>query len=532
MTFVKVSRLALALSVLATQASRAQPHAGPPAPSPYIRKISDPFIFVGGGSGVIISADGYALSNFHVVSIIPGEGDRGRFMVRRAGGDLLEARVVGLDPEGDLALLKIRSAKPLPFAPIRPSATVKGGEPCHAVGNPFALGGQPAEPSISSGIVCGVGVGMDVMYSETILTDAAINPGNSGGPLYDAEGNLIGINGRIATRFQTRFNTGAGYAIASDYVSRLLPQLMACQGGYVRHADLPAGLVMRPFGGRPRGGGAVAGSAGMSIQRVQPGSDAEKAGFRSGDRILAIGGETLSAPARFVAAVQQAPVGLPLQVTVGRGEPQEEIGLSVTTVPKWSMNWVFPMPPVGPRDLGATFEPEGKGMRVASVLPMGPAWRGGLKAGDRVTGLRAGANRAVPLDVKELNKGFQPANPREAGAVRFEIARGADETEETLTLDVMPGDPGIALTFHASPGFSVKPAEGGGLRVDDLFPAAAAPAAFAKGDLILAAGGKPVASHWDLLEAFQKAKTGETVTLSVKRASGATETVSLFLNHY
>lgn len=520
-----------ALAVFASLPAFALPPAATaPAPGAYIRKISDPFIFVGGGSGVIISEDGYALSNFHVVSVIPGEGDRGRFMVRRSGGDILEARVVGLDPEGDLALLKIRNAKPLPFAPLRSSATVKGGESCHAVGNPFALGNQPAEPSISSGIVCGAGVGMDVMYSETILTDAAINPGNSGGPLFDADGNLIGINGRIATRFQTRFNTGAGYAIASDYITRLMPQLMACQGGYVRHADLPAGLVMRPLGNRPRGAGAD--GTGLSIQRVIKESDAEKAGFRSGDRILAVEGEALSAPARFVAMLERAPVGRPLRVAVGRGSSGDLVDLVVTTVPKWSMGWVFPMPPVGARDLGVTFEgltgDEG-GLRVKEIAAGSPADRGGVEKGDRVTAVRTSANRAVPLDAAELNKGFQPANQREFAPIRIDVARD----EEERTLDVPVGDPLIALSFHASLGFSVNPADGGGLRVEEVFPQAVpTPAPWTRGDLILQAGGKPVGSQWDLLEAVQKAKAGEAVTFSVKRLSGAAENITLTLSHY
>ena len=141
----------------------------------------------GGGSGVVISPDGYALSNFHVVK------PTGNYMqCGMADGKLYDAVLVGIDPTGDVALIKLLGRDDFPTAELGDSDLVRAGDWCFAVGNPFLLA-TDFQPTISYGIVSGVHryqppAGTLLEYADCIQTDAAINPGNSGGPLFNAQG--------------------------------------------------------------------------------------------------------------------------------------------------------------------------------------------------------------------------------------------------------------------------------------------------------------------------------------------------------
>ena len=175
----------------------------------------------GGGSGVLISPDGYALTNFHVVQ--PAG------ITMRCGlndGELYEAVLVGLDPTGDLAVIKLLGKDAFPYAPIGDSDTVSVGDTCYTIGNPFLLATN-LQPSVSAGIVSGVHryqfpAGTLLEYADCLQVDAAINPGNSGGGLFNASGELIGINGRASFEKRGRINVGAGYAISANQVQNFL----------------------------------------------------------------------------------------------------------------------------------------------------------------------------------------------------------------------------------------------------------------------------------------------------------------------
>ncbi len=161
----------------------------------------------GGGSGVIISADGYALTNFHVNRSF-WRSDAMRLEQRRDGrSDYCRYR-----PTGDLALIKLDGRDDFPAATIADSDTVRAGHWCFAAGNPFVLATN-LQPTVTWGIVSGVHryqypSGTILEYTDCIQTDAAINPGNSGGPLYNANGDLIGINGRCSFEKRGRVNVG------------------------------------------------------------------------------------------------------------------------------------------------------------------------------------------------------------------------------------------------------------------------------------------------------------------------------------
>ena len=175
----------------------------------------------GGGSGVVISPDGYALTNFHVVQ------PAGNYMKCSLNdGRLYDAVIVGIDPTGDVAVIKLEGRNDFPVATLADSDQVKVGDWCFAVGNPFLLA-TDFQPTVTYGIVSGTHryqypAGTLLEYADCIQTDAAINPGNSGGPLYDANGDLIGVNGRGSFEKRGRVNVGVGYAISINQIKHFL----------------------------------------------------------------------------------------------------------------------------------------------------------------------------------------------------------------------------------------------------------------------------------------------------------------------
>ena len=161
----------------------------------------------GGGSGVVITPDGYALTNYHVAKPC------GEFMqCSMNNGVLYDAVIVGIDPGGDVALIKLLGRDDFPNATLGDSDKLRVGDWCFAVGNPFLLA-TDFQPTVSYGLVSGVHryqypAGTLLEYADCIQTDAAINPGNSGGPLFNAKGELVGINGRGSFEKRGRVNVG------------------------------------------------------------------------------------------------------------------------------------------------------------------------------------------------------------------------------------------------------------------------------------------------------------------------------------
>lgn len=178
----------------------------------------------GGGSGVLISSDGYAISNYHVTS---GSGD---FM--KCGlndGRVYDAVIVGIDPTGDVALIQLQGRSDFTPATAGNSDQVQVGDEVMALGNPFLLAAD-FSPTVTYGIVSGVRryqypANTFLEYTDCIQIDASINPGNSGGPLFDINGNWIGINGRASFEKRGRVNSGAAYAISVNQVLKFVDHL-------------------------------------------------------------------------------------------------------------------------------------------------------------------------------------------------------------------------------------------------------------------------------------------------------------------
>jgi len=234
----------------------------------------------GGGSGVIISADGYAVTNFHVAD------PAGNFMkcsIPEDGGKVYDAVIVGVDPVGDVAVIKLLGRDDFPAAEIIDSNTVQAGDWCFAVGNPFLLA-TDLQPTVTWGIVSGVHryqypAGTLLEYTDCLQTNAAINPGNSGGPLFNDQGQLIGINGRGSFEKRGRVNVGVGYAISINQVMNFLGYLKS--GRIVDHATLGA-TVTTDTEGR------------VVVTNILSSSDAYRRGLRYGDEIVSFGNREIT----------------------------------------------------------------------------------------------------------------------------------------------------------------------------------------------------------------------------------------------
>ena len=178
----------------------------------------------GGGSGVLISADGYAISNYHVTS------GSGSFMkCGLSNGKLYDSVIVGIDPTGDVALIQLQGRTDFEFAQPGDSNEVRVGDEVMALGNPFLLASD-FSPTVTFGIVSGIHryqypANTFLEYTDCIQIDASINPGNSGGPLFDIQGRWIGINGRASFEKRGRVNSGAAYAISVNQVQLFIEHL-------------------------------------------------------------------------------------------------------------------------------------------------------------------------------------------------------------------------------------------------------------------------------------------------------------------
>ena len=262
----------------------------------------------GGGSGVLISPDGYALTNFHVVQ--PAG------IAMRCGlsdGELYEAVLVGLDPTGDLAVIKLLGKDAFPYAPIGDSDTVSVGDTCYTIGNPFLLATN-LQPSVSAGIVSGVHryqfpAGTLLEYADCLQVDAAINPGNSGGGLFNASGELIGINGRASFEKRGRINVGAGYAISANQVQNFLGILKS--GHLADHATLGA-TVATSADGR------------VVVSDILESSDTWRKGLRIDDEIIELAGRSVRSVNAFKNILGTLPAGWRIPVVFRRaGRPSE-----------------------------------------------------------------------------------------------------------------------------------------------------------------------------------------------------------------
>ncbi len=261
----------------------------------------------GGGSGVLIDPGGYGLTNFHVVAgMMEGRTGWGGL----GNGERYVMEILGVDVTGDVAMFRLIPPDEdfaFPFVPLADSDQVRLGDTAVAMGNPFNIS-EDYSPSISVGIVTGThryqwGVRGNLTYTNCIQVDAAINPGNSGGPLFNAQGEVIGINGRISVNTRGRFNVGFGYAISANQIRRFIPALRA--GRLTRHGTWHARVDALE-------------DKGVVFVEILKSGPSYEAGLRVGDRLMALDGVPISTANQVVSLLGTYPQNWPIVTEVQR----------------------------------------------------------------------------------------------------------------------------------------------------------------------------------------------------------------------
>ena len=254
----------------------------------------------GSGSGVIISPSGLALTNHHVII---GAGIKGWGGL--AGDHMFRWKLVGTDPGGDVSLIQMEGDEPFPWSPLGDSDLVQVGDWALAMGNPFILT-EDQSPTVTLGIVSGVkryqyGAGQNqLVYGNCIQVDSSINPGNSGGPLFNFNGEIIGINGRGSFQDRGRVNVGLGYAISSNQIKNFIPDLMATK--LTEHGTLDCNFTDR--------------NGKVVCSTINSDSPAAKAGLALGDELVEFEGISVTTANQFTNLICTLPESWPASLTL------------------------------------------------------------------------------------------------------------------------------------------------------------------------------------------------------------------------
>lgn len=347
------------------------------------------------GSGVIVDPRGYILTNEHVIT------RASRIQVTLADERSFPAKIIGTDPDHDLAVIKVDAKESLPAVEIGSSDHLMIGERVIAIGNPFGL-----THTVTTGVVSAtrrsIRTGAGRIYYDFIQTDAAINPGNSGGPLLDITGRMVGVNTAVYAE-----GMGIGFAIPVAVARRVVDDLV--RYGQVRTVwigmavggarEEEAGAGERPHGGLP-------------VLRLERDGPAQRAGVREGDLVLAVGGQPVRSAGEFHYQVGRFTKGelVPLQLARGRKTIEFVVQaepLSLEAVDEISWDW-----------LGFAVKESRAGFAVAKVRADGQAAEIGLAAGDLI--LQVGGEEVSTRE--EYGRGILVASQR--GKVLLLIQRG------------------------------------------------------------------------------------------------------------
>ncbi len=266
------------------------------------------------GSGFIISPDGYIVTNNHVVSAGAEGATVDSITVTLTNREEYPARLIGRDPATDIAVLKIDPKKSLPFVKFGDSTKARVGDWVVAIGNPFALSG-----TVTAGIISALHRGTGGTYDKFIQTDASINQGNSGGPMFDMQGNVIGINSQILS--PSGGNVGIGFAIPSEQAAPIVETLR--KGQAVKRGYL--GIQITPLGEDMADSLGLAKNRGEFVQGVEPGKGAEKAGIKAGDVIVSVAGQEVTPDQNLSSIVASQPIGSRVPIVLLRNGQRQTV---------------------------------------------------------------------------------------------------------------------------------------------------------------------------------------------------------------
>ena len=361
------------------------------------------------GSGFAIDADGYVLTNDHVVS------GADSILVTNSSGRRLPARLVGGDALLDIAVLKVEAGV-IPPAPLGTSSDLVVGEPAIAIGNPLGQFVANAEATVTTGVISGVGRDMrgeasegSTLFADMIQTDASINPGNSGGALVNAEGRVIGVNSSILSR--SGGSEGIGFAIPIDRALRIARELKEF------------GRIRRPWIGiDPE---MVASDTSlfytMRVRRVAEGSPAFRAGLRAGDVLVEIGGRPIDSPLDFEVGLLDAGVGTSVPIVIARDGREQAVELSVIERPSEQAERVevlrgLQLVTVDERISVERALPVNRGALIVDISDVA-AYRSGLRSGDVIVGINGRRVESVE-DAEDLFRSFAGGSRIVASVVR------------------------------------------------------------------------------------------------------------------
>lgn len=378
-----------------------------------------PRVVRGEGSGFVISEDGLLVTNHHVIQ--GASTIRARF----SGGETVEATLVGSDPNTDIALLRLPEDRSWSYVSFGDSDGLQVGDWVVAVGNPLGLG-----MTVTAGIISGKGRSLGHNpYDEFIQTDAAINQGNSGGPLFDLNGQVVGMNSAII-----KYANTVGFSIPSRLVQRVIDDLR--EGGVVRRGFIGVSLQdpdreLADALGLARSGGAL-------ITEVHPDLPAANAGLRPGDVILKVGEVEVADSGSLIRAIGKHKPGEKVRLSVWRDGSARVIKVELADRPERDL-----MPQTRQRQPPAQMSsgselarfgfkvrpnqaigPAEPGLVVTEVDPAGPA-AGRLQTGDRLIAI----NRSPITSVTEVEEALAAAG----GSVIIEVLRGDSRRFVALT---------------------------------------------------------------------------------------------------
>jgi serine protease Do len=369
------------------------------------------------GSGFIISADGYVVTNNHVVAPARDDAVIEAITVTLTDGTEYPAEVVGRDAASDLAVLRIRPRGALPFVRFGDSRQTRVGDWVIAIGNPFTLGG-----TVTAGIVSAlhrnIGAGN---YDRYIQTDAPINSGNSGGPMFDLNGNVIGINSALIS--PTGGNVGIGFAIPAEQARPIVETLM--RGERVRRGYMGVSLQSLTEPGVAQALG-IERNRGELVNSVTPGGPAARAGIAQGDVVVSVNNQPVTPEQSLSYLVSNLPVGSRVPIEIVRGGQRRTVTVTLAERPS-----------------------DEELARLTGAPDAEPAPQGGGGKEETQSSSQRATREGLGLTVQTLTPELARQLRISDGAVRGVVVASVDPTSDASVKNLQPGD--IILSIDNRP---------------------------------------------------------------------------------